>query len=417
MKLNRLSYIAVLLCLHGFWACNNDVQKQSEVPAVNLNHLMHLYDVIDLPGNLCGGIVRIYSEYPDYDFEIEPNEGFTCVDDVARAMMIDDIRLSTDEEIQANYNFMTEFLLYMQAENGFFHNFIWHDLSINKTYRTSIAEPNWWSWRAFWALSNYYGNDKRLANNAKQSCERLAENIFQLYLDQPFISDTIEGVEVPTWLPLGTAGDQAAVLMLGMEAYYKNVKKDERALSVIEKMADGLKQTQKGNGDAFPYGAFLSWQNMWHAYGNTQAYAMLKAGILLDRKDYIESAFIEIDHFYPYLIKADYPAYFRIKKGDAGYETIEQQQFAQIAYGFRPMIWACMEAYKITGKKKYLHQAEEISQWFSGKNMAGQQMYDAITGRCFDGIVSETEVNKNSGAESTIEALLSLQVFDQDKSK
>jgi len=76
-----------------------------------------------------------------------------------------------------------------------------------------------------------------------------------------------------------------------------------------------------------------------------------------------------------------------------------------------------MEAYKITGKKEYLNQAEEITQWFSGKNIAGQQMYDAATGRCFDGIVSETKVNKNSGAESTIEALLSLQVFDQDKSK
>ena len=31
------------------------------------------------------GIVHIYSEYPDYEFEIEPKEGFTCVDDVARA--------------------------------------------------------------------------------------------------------------------------------------------------------------------------------------------------------------------------------------------------------------------------------------------------------------------------------------------
>jgi uncharacterized protein YyaL (SSP411 family) len=374
---------------------------------------MHLYDVVDLPGNLCGGVVRIYSEYPDYEFEIEPNEGFTCVDDVARAMMIDAIRLSDDEELQGQYNFMAEFLLYMQAENGYFHNFIWHDLSINKTYRTSLAEPNWWTWRAFWALTNYNGNDERLAEMSKQACERLAENIFQLYLNQPLSTDTIEGVEVPNWLPLGTAGDQAAILILGLEAYYQYVNKDERVLKVMERLADGLLLTQKGDAGNFPFGAHMSWQNMWHAYGNSQAYALLKAGQLLDRPDYIESALQEIDHFYPYLMKEDFPAYFRLKKVDDQYKIIERQQFSQIAYGFRPLIWACVEAFKNTGEEKYLKRAEEIAAWFTGKNIANQQMYDPSTGRCFDGIVSETKVNMNSGAESTIEALLSLQVFDQ----
>jgi hypothetical protein len=378
---------------------------------------MHLYDVVDLPGNLRGGIVHIYSEFPDYKFEIEPNEGFTCVDDVARAMMIDAIRLSDDEELQERYNFMAEFLLFMQAENGWFHNFIWHDLSINKTYRTSLAEPNWWSWRAFWALSNYNGNDERLAEMSKLSCERLAENIFQLYLNQPLSTDIIEGVEVPNWLPLRTAGDQAAILILGLEAYYQYINNDERALLVMEKLADGLLLTQKGDAGNFPFGAYMSWQNMWHAYGNPQSYAMLKAGQLLDRQGYIESALLEIDHFYPYLMEENYQAYFRIKKSNGNFEIIELQQFPQIAYGFRPMIWACVEAYNVTGEEKYLKRAEKIVAWFTGKNIANQQMYDPSTGRCFDGIVSGTKVNMNSGAESTIEALLSLQAFDQIKQK
>ena len=38
-------------------------------------------------------------------------------------------------------------------------------------------------------------------------------------------------------------------------------------------------------------------------------------------------------------------------------------------------------------------------------------MYDPETGRCFDGIGPEKEVNMNSGAESTIEALLILQAI------
>jgi hypothetical protein len=40
-------------------------------------------------------------------------------------------------------------------------------------------------------------------------------------------------------------------------------------------------------------------------------------------------------------------------------------------------------------------------------------MYDASTGRCFDGIGSSSDVNKNSGAESTIEALWAFQKIER----
>jgi hypothetical protein len=35
-------------------------------------------------------------------------------------------------------------------------------------------------------------------------------------------------------------------------------------------------------------------------------------------------------------------------------------------------------------------------------------MYDPLTGRCFDGITDSATINRNSGAESTIEALYTL---------
>ena len=43
-------------------------------------------------------------------------------------------------------------ILSMQADNGYFHNFLWPGDSINTTFRTSLAVPDWWSWRALWAL-------------------------------------------------------------------------------------------------------------------------------------------------------------------------------------------------------------------------------------------------------------------------
>ena len=414
VKLNGKKYTGLALSVFLLlFSCNHIQESRFGIPELNLKHFLYLYEVVDLPGNLHGGIVHIYSEYPDYDFAIEPDEGFTCVDDVARAMMIDDIRFSNNKSLLTKYDYMARFLLYMQADNGYFYNFLWPDLSINKTYRTSVAEPNWWSWRAFWALANYEDSNPDEKGKVSVACERLADNVFKLLLNKPEIKETVKGMIVPTWLPSGTAGDQSSVLMLGLEAYYKNMKQDERVLQVLEKLADGLVVTQKGNAASFPYCAFMSWKNRWHAYGNLQAYAMLKTGQLLNRSDYIESALLEIDNFYPYLIEEKFPANFSLKKTSGKYELIEKHQFPQIAYGFRPMIWACAEAYHVTGKEKYLELAEKIAGWFRGNNPANQQMYDPKTGRCYDGIVSKTNVNKNSGAESTIEALLSLQVFNK----
>jgi hypothetical protein len=326
-------------------------------------------------------------------------------------MMVDQIRFSIDEEVKKKYDRMAEFLLYMQAENGYFHNFIWNDLSINTTYRTSLAEPNWWSWRAFWALSSFSSMDEELKERVVSSCQKLAENLFADYLDIPEDYDTVENVLIPTWLPLEMAGDQAALVILGLDAYYRNIKKDPRALTLMKKMADGIKVLQKGGVNRFPFGAFLSWQNIWHAYGNNQAYAMLKAGQLLEKEEYIESALLEIDNLYRFLQQERHFSYFSIRNLGEKYEVASLNQFPQIAYGFRPIIWAYIEAYKVTRNEKYLQKAILTSKWYSGDNYVKTPMYDPQTGRCFDGIISPVKFNQNSGAESTIEALLSLQVF------
>ncbi|RWA50097.1 sugar phosphotransferase, partial [Yersinia pestis] len=57
-------------------------------------------------------------------------------------------------------------------------------------------------------------------------------------------------------------------------------------------------------------------------------------------------------------------------------------------------------------------RAVDLSLWFFKNNPAQAQMYYPVTGIAFDGIDSATTVNKNSGAESTIEALLTLQLIE-----
>ena len=66
----------------------------------------------------------------------------------------------------------------------------------------------------------------------------------------------------------------------------------------------------------------------------------------------------------------------------------------------------------MTNDSVYAIKAGEIASWFFGYNIVNQQIYFNSTGICYDGINSETSVNKNSGAESTIEALLALHAIE-----
>jgi len=104
---------------------------------------------------------------------------------------------------------------------------------------------------------------------------------------------------------------------------------------------------------------------------------------------------------------------FRLIKGESRVEYTKRTQFPQIAYDIRPMVFASIEAFKLTANEKYAILAANIALWLFGRNVAGKTMYDIKTGRCFDGIDAENRVNQNSGAESTIEALLILNEIEQ----
>jgi hypothetical protein len=381
---------------------------------LNLAHLDYLYSEVTLKNGAIGGIVHIYSEYPGYEYTIEPEQGFACVDDVARAVVLlchcPDGSLSGSR--QAMLDKMTDFLLYMQSDNGYFYNFIWHDGSINKTFRTSQAVPDWWSWRAFWAMEEYASLSAKNAGKIEKASKKLADKIFKDLVTSDRSTSEEEGIVIPTWLPAKTASDQSGDLILALEKYYHRTN-DSRTTGLIVQLADGIILMQTGDRLNFPFGAFLSWNNTWHGYGNIQAYALLKTGVLLGRKDYIDKALAEVDNFYPWLIKNGFLNFFDIKKVEGKYEITQEQKFPQIAYGIRPVVYACAEAYRITGKEKYLDLAKQAAAWLAGKNPAGKVMWDPFTGRCYDGIINEEKINMNAGAESTIEALLALQEVGQ----
>ncbi len=418
---NKKTILAIITILLVFVSCTTNKKTEPILKnSINFDHFNHLYKEIDFNGKKAG-IVHIYSEYPDYKFEIEPKEGFACVDDVARALVLLSKYLKTnknDKEAFANLKKLTEFVLQMQHENGYFNNFIWNDLSINKTYKTSVAELNWWSFRALWGLESAYNllkSDADLANRIEAASEKLLVNIKRELPITSLKTEIVKTIEVPTWLPQKYASDQSALLILGLLKNYKRTANNDIKL-LIDALAKGIILMQKGDANNYPYGAFLSWQNLWHSWGNNQAYALLKAGQQFNNQEYIESALKEIDNFYPYLLENGFAEAFWIKKdADSSFTEIKRNQYPQIAYGLRPMVWATSEAYHYSKNKKYLKLAKELEMWLYGQNDAFGKMYNPITGIFFDGIKSKEEISKNSGAESTIEGLMILLEMDKLK--
>ncbi len=377
--------------------------------SVNLSHFNKLYKEIDFKGKKAA-MVYIYSDYPNYEPVIAPGEGISCIDDVARAIIVLSEYMDvygTTPNLVDKIKKLTEFVLNMQNENGYFNNFVFNDLSINTTYKTSIATLDWWSLRALWGLEIAYPilkSDADLKQRIEKSTSKLLTNIKRDLPITNLQTEFINGIEYPTWLPQKYASDQSSVLILGLLKHYERTADNSDKL-LIDALAQGIMVLQKGESDNYPYGAFMSYKNLWHAWGNDQSYALLKAGIAFNNQIYIDSALKEINGFYPKLIKSGYAEAFSIQAIGSNFSEISRIKFPQIAYGIRPMVSATATAYQYTKNTNQLTLTKSIAAWLSGSNETSSPMYKSETGIFYDGIVSTSEINRNSGAESTIEGL------------
>lgn len=387
---------------------------ESQPPALNLAHLNHLYADIEVDGQAMGA-VHIYATYPDYRYDIEPNEGYACVDDVARGLVLlsREWRRRPDAELLRKIQRLTQFVLYLQNANGYFNNFLWGDLRINVDYRTSVAELNWWSFRALWGLEEAYPvlqAHPRIAARIREATSRVVTNMLRDLRRAARDVTESAGIRLPTWLPGGSGADQAGEALVALLPHWRRTG-NAAVRELMASLADGILMMQVGNARTFPHGAFLSWRHHWHAWGNVQAYALLKAGHALKRADWVRAALVEVDHFYPYLMAEGFAEAIEFRAEGAGVTETSRSRFPQIAYGLRPMVFAAMQAHVVTKEPKYRRLAQDLAAWLSGRNDAGAPVYDPASGVVFDGIIGPGKFNRNSGAESTIEALLTVQAL------
>lgn len=399
-----------------FFACHDSPQPKADLVLVNLAHLNHLYEEIEIDGKDMA-IIHIYSEYPDYAWVDAQNEGIACVDDAARAavLYLRHFENTNDATSLRRARRLIDFCRHLQAEDGLFYNFIFADHTINREGKTSFKSLGWWTARGVWALGEGYRvfrqRDPPYAEVLKSHLEKTFAHIDTLLRHFPQV-DSVDGFPSPKWLLYNSAADATSELLLGLAAYAQ-ASSDERVKPYLKFFAEGLLAMQTGDAQTFPFGLFLSWRNIWHGWANSQAHALAIIGELLDEEKLVNAAKLEASHFYPYWIKQGFTREFEFARGDSIW-TRRTEQYSQIAYAIRPPVLAALALHRITNEDRFAELAGELATWFFGNNPARAQMYDPQSGRAFDGILSQHEINRNAGAESTIEALYALLEVEAD---
>ena len=388
----------LFLCLVFF--C---ISCEKEDGLVNLQHSLSLVDSVKV-GEKMVSFIWIYADAPSYQPIDADGEGITCVDDVGRYLEVLEYEIidKNDRTLIPIAENMVNFLFYMSREDGLWYNFMFEDGSINKEHRNSEAEFGWWAVRGLRGLAagyNIFLNNSQLSKEIKSRILMMNPQLEAVLANYPESSKTEFGLK-PDWMIHGAADISNEMLMVLTKLHNTG---DFDYLEEIEKFSEALILSQYQNSDSEINGMYFCWNNIWHAWGNSQAYALLEAYKITGNEDCLGSVKLWADNFIPYFIKHNFPRKIIVIK-----EGFDQEVFPQIAYGINSTYRGIKSLAKITKNKKYEDFSDQVFDWYFGKNIANSQIYDKTTGRCFDGINADG-INQNSGAESTVECLLSMQ--------
>ena len=382
----------------------------------NLDHLDYLGEDVVVDGDSVR-LVHIYAEAPDFRFVGDDDEGIACVDDVARAavLYLHHLRATGDPASQRAAVKLLRFVRRQQTADGLIVNFVWdRQLRPNTEHPYSRADKvEWWTARAVWALG--VGAEVLAQREPAEAAAALAAlRRVEPHLDRLLdaYGETAVRAEAgapgrpasapyPLWMINGIAGDATSELVLGLAAAQRAAPTEAGARRVRQ-FTDGLALTRRGDLRAFPFGGFASWPGSWHGWGNSQTQALAEAASAgLASEAARGAALAEATTFYPRLLVEGW-------RHEMPFPTESARPFEQIAYMVRPVAVGSLRLFELTGDARFAVTAGLAAAWLTGDNAAAAVMADPATGRGYDGILSPTAVNANAGAESTIEAQLTL---------
>lgn len=274
----------------------------------------------------------------------------------------------------------------------------------------SDSAESYWLARTVWALGEGYAgfaeSDPEFAAFLQDRLHLSLAALNRQSLAKYGTFDTADGVQVPAWLIAGGA-DASAEAVLGLAAYAEVVPSDDVATTALSQLSEGVAAMSSGSVTQWPFGAIMPWnksQSLWHAWGGMAPAAVATASTVLDRPDLLTAAVKDTAQFTPQLLAAGGP--------DNAWSPTPGE--AQIAYGVDSRVQGLVATAEAADAPGLLDVAAIAAAWFFGANPNGAPAYNPATGTAIDGIETDGRINPNSGAESTIHALLTMLALDAD---
>ena len=388
--------VLILACARG--SSPAPVPPASPPLVISLAHLRHLGLDAVVHGRRVR-VVSLYADAPDYRPTPSPardgSEGIASVDDAARAAVayLRAFEVGGDTAARREALGLLAFVVAMEQGDGEFVNFIDARGRPNLTAPSSRKSMSYWGARAVWALGEAVrvlgAPALNVVDGARGALDRAIARIDR---------------QVEAGRLLGGSATATSEALLGVLAL--NAAEPSPALArLAARMAELLVPLSRGDSSAPPWGARVDTDGArWHAWGSRSTEALARTSVALNRPDFLAAARGEADALWARFLLAGQVPWEIAPNGAVTWVP-------QIAYGIGPIVEGYLALADATDDQRYAAFAGLTAAWFLGANPAGVSMYDERTGRTFDGIdgPSAGQVNRNSGAESTIEALLALQ--------
>ncbi|MFI5695932.1 hypothetical protein ACIA58_29030 [Kribbella sp. NPDC051586] len=268
----------------------------------------------------------------------------------------------------------------------------------------SDSGPSYWLARTVWALGEGYAvfrrTDRAFAAFLRDRLERAISALDRQVLVRYGQYNVVDGRRLPAWLIVNGA-DATSEAVLGLSAYVA-AGGSAAARRTLARFAEGMGEMAAGSRREWPFRALMPWGESisdWHAWGAQMPSGLAAASKALGVPKLLAPAIGDTAGFTPLLMTAGGP--------DNGWLPTPIDR-TQIAYGVDARLQGLL-AVGLPGLKQV---AAFVAAWYFGANRAGEPMYDAATGRTYDGISGDGVINRNSGAESSIHGQLSMLALD-----
>lgn len=359
----------------GFTAKSLD-KGFGELPPLKLDHLRHLTDET---GMLQHAVFTI----PNY------REGYTT-DDNARALMVS-VLLEAAGTGGVSFDLASRYLAFVwyafDTQTGRFRNVMDYQ---RRWVDNGLSDDS--HGRTLWSLGTVLGRSTSLA------LHNMAGWMFEQAL--PAIVTT-------------TSPRAWAFTLIGIHEYLRRFSGDRKAGQVREELANRLWRLYKENRSD-------DW--CWYEDGLTYCnaalpHAMIMAGRWMPNNEMMEAGIASL-RWLAELQHTDAEGGHFIPIGSNGFykKGGERARFDQQPVEAQTMVSACLEAYTITGDKRWHKEARRAFEWFLGRNDLNIPLYDPSTGGCRDGLHPDRP-NENQGAESTLaflQALMELRLAENN---